>query len=400
MLSLPAESRYGPIQMTPQRFKDETLRALVDLTEAAARHQPSVMLFEDAHWADPTSLEILDLLIDRVQGFPLLILITHRPEFQNRWASHGHVSAMNLSKLTKAQSAAMVTRVAKGKTLPGNLQEQILIKTDGVPLYVEELTKAILESKEIEEKEDRYEFRGDPNQLTIPATLRDSLMARLDRNQAVKQIAQMGAVIGREFSYELIQAIAPKTKSELDQALQQLTESGLAFRRGTPPEATYTFKFHEAMPSLRAGIDAADLGGGKIELPYTNTVLAEAMALAGNLDDSLNLVDEQIAQVLRPGWDERVFYAEILRLKGIILLMKNDPANAERQFLASLDCARQQQAKSWELRTATGLARLWQSQGKRREARDLLVPVYDWFTEGFDTRDLKEAKALLEELSP
>ncbi|MFN0315907.1 MAG: AAA family ATPase [Burkholderiales bacterium] len=242
MLSIPAEERYGTITMTPQRFKDETLRALVDLTEAAARKHPSVMLFEDAHWADPTSLEVLDLLIDRVKSFPLLIVMIHRPEFHNRWGSHGHVAALNLSKLTKAQSSAIVSELAKNKTLPGNLLEQILTKTDGVPLFVEELTKAILESKDIEEKEDRYEYTGDPSTITIPATLRDSLMARLDRNQAVKEIAQIGAAIGREFSYELIQAVTPKTQTQLDEALQRLTDSGLAFRRGTPPEATYTFK--------------------------------------------------------------------------------------------------------------------------------------------------------------
>ena len=242
MLSIPAEARYGASRMTPQRFKDETLRSLVDLTEAVARKQPSVMLFEDAHWADPTSLEMLDLLIDRVKSFPLLIVLTHRPEFQSRWGSHGHVIALNLSKLTKAQSSAMVSKLAKNKTLPGNLLEQILTKTDGVPLFVEELTNAILESNDIQERDDRYEYTGQDHSIAIPASLRDSLMARLDRYTPVREIAQIGSAIGREFSYELIQTVSPKTQAELDQALQQLTDSGLAFRRGTPPEATYTFK--------------------------------------------------------------------------------------------------------------------------------------------------------------
>ena len=242
MLSLPVEARYGPLQMTPQRFKDETLRALVDLTEAAARKHPAILLFEDAHWADPTSLDVLDLLIDRVKSFPLLALITHRPEFQNRWASHGHVTALNLTKLTKAQSGAMVTRITKDKALPGNLFEQILTKTDGIPLFVEELTKSILESGELKDAGDHYEYAGTTHSITIPATLRDSLMARLDRYMPVKEIAQIGAAIGREFSYGLISAVAPRSKAELDDALERLTASGLAFRRGTPPEATYTFK--------------------------------------------------------------------------------------------------------------------------------------------------------------
>ena len=155
-----ARQRYGPLPMTPQKHKDETLRTLVDLTEAAARRQPSVMLFEDAHWADPTTLEVLDLLIDRVRTVPLLVVLTHRPEFQSRWSEQGHVGALNLSKLTRTQSAAMVSTLAGGKALPAALLEQILTRTDGVPLFVEELTKSILESGELKEAGDHYEYGG------------------------------------------------------------------------------------------------------------------------------------------------------------------------------------------------------------------------------------------------
>ena len=242
ILSIPCEERYGALPMTPQKHKDETLRTLVDLTEAAARQQPSVMLFEDAHWADPTTLEVLDLLIDRVRTVPLLVVLTHRPEFQSRWSEQGHVGALNLSKLTRTQSAAMVSTLAGGKALPAALLEQILTRTDGVPLFVEELTKSILESGELKEAGDHYEYAGSARAVTIPATLRDSLMARLDRFMPVKEIAQIGAAIGREFSYELIAAVAPMPQAQLDDALAQLSESGLAFRRGTPPDAVYTFK--------------------------------------------------------------------------------------------------------------------------------------------------------------
>jgi predicted ATPase len=242
MLSIAYEQRYGPVSMTPQRHKDETLRTLADLAEAGARRQPSVMLFEDVHWADPTTLEGLDLMVDRVKSIPLLILLTHRPEFQSRWAQHGHVTALNLSKLARAQSAAMVSRLVRGKALPSDLLEQILAKTDGIPLFVEELTKSILESGELRETADRFEYAGATHSISIPATLRDSLMARLDRFTPVKEIAQIGASIGREFSHELIAAVAPMNRTQLDSGLAQLTDSGLAFRRGTPPEATYTFK--------------------------------------------------------------------------------------------------------------------------------------------------------------
>jgi predicted ATPase len=725
ILSIPYEARYGTSPMTPQKHKDETLRTLVDLVEAAARQRPSVMLFEDAHWADPSTLEVLDLLIDRVGTVPLLVVLTHRPEFQSRWSEQGHVGAVKLSKLTRAQSVAMISALAGGKALPGALLEQILTRTDGVPLFVEELIKSILESGKLQEAADHYEYGGSAPTVTIPATLRDSLMARLDRFLPVKEIAQIGAAIGREFSYELLAAVAPMPQAQLDDSLAQLSESGLALRRGTPPDAVYTFKhalvqdaaydsllksrrlalhakiasvidqrfpnikstepevlahhltvagipeaaiplwqtagelalkrmalaeaiahlnrglellatlprsskrdagelrlrirlgtawvalkswpapevwtslhpalalakslerydamaliysglfqnvltqgrvaeslpWAEAMldiaeetgdsdlliighahacgshfwkgefikavehsnkvlnlyddekhrhladivnhdPKTQAGIFASsctwilgypdralrlsdekdaharrrshpfDLGfaltigahefdgrweldglrkraeecerlgresslpmlwaylapvlrgqaliqggktaegiaslkaglpfweasGGKLRSPSTKAFLAEGTALTGDLDNALQLIDEQIAQTERPGWEEHFYHAEILRLKGWMLSLKGDPEGAERDFLASLDWARRQQAKSWELRTATSLARLWQSQGKRQDAYDLLAPIYRWFTEGFDTRDLLEAKGLLSEL--
>jgi class 3 adenylate cyclase/tetratricopeptide (TPR) repeat protein len=726
ILSIPYEDRYGAMTMTPQKHKDETLRTLVDITEAAVRKQPSVLLFEDAHWADPTTLEVLDLLIDRVKTVPLLVVLTHRPEFQPRWSEQGHVGALNLSKLTRTQSAAMVSALASGKALPAVLLEQILTRTDGVPLFVEELTKSILESGELKDAGDHYEYAGSARAVTIPATLRDSLMARLDRFMPVKEIAQIGAAIGREFSYELIAAVAPMPPAQLDDALVQLSASGLAFRRGTPPDAIYTFKHalvqdaaydsllksrrqelhakiarmieqrfpnikttepevlahhltkaglteaaiplwqaagelafkrmamaeaiahlnqglelvatlprsseresselglrtrlgpawlalkswaapevwttlhpalalakslerHDALlpilsgltsnvvtqgrvaesllwaqemldlakvtgdadllitghhracncyfwageftkvlehfdkvldlydeekhrrladilnhdPKTAAGIfgsisswmlgypDRAlrigdekdaharrrghpiDLGyalvtgphefdqrcghedlrkraeectglgranslpvlwaylapvghglaliregkptgaiapltagiafweasGGKGRNPSTKAFLAEALALTGDLDDALKLIDEAIVQIERPGWEERLHYAETLRLKGWILSLKGDLGGAEQNFLASLDWARRQQAKMWELRTSTSLARLWQSQGKRQDGYELLAPVYGWFTEGFDTKDLQDAKALLGELA-
>ncbi|MFL5288517.1 MAG: AAA family ATPase [Rhodopila sp.] len=725
ILSIPCEARYGTLAMTPQRHKDETLRTLVDICEAAARRQPSVLLFEDAHWADPSALEVLDLLIDRVKAIPLLVVLTHRPEFHSRWSGHGHVGALNLSKLTRAQSATMVAALAGGKTLPETLLEQILSRTDGVPLFVEELTKTVLESGELKEAGDHYEYAGSARAVTIPTTLRDSLMARLDRFMPVREIAQIGAAIGREFSYEMIEAVAPMPQAQLDDALAQLCESGLAFRRGTPPNATYSFKhalvqdaaydsllkrrrqelhakiarvigkhfpnipitepevlahhlteasraeaaiplwqragelalqrmalteaiahlnqglelistlprsperdaselelrthlgtawialggsaapevwtsLHpalalarllgrhdalvpilwglggnvlnqgrvaeslpwveeildiaratgdadllivgharactcycfaggftkvlehaekvldlydtekhrhladalnqdpktaadtygsistwilgypdralrlvikrdaharrrghpfdlgyalmrgahefddrfshedlrkraeeveqlgrennlpflwaaqaprlygkallregkpaEALVPLKVGLAAYEATGGRLGSPTWKLFLVDAMALTDDLNNALHLLDEVIAQAERPGWEDRLHYAEVLRLKGWVLSLKGDLKSAERNFLASLDWAYRQQAKMWELRTSTSLARLWQSQGKRQDAYELLAPVYDWFTEGFDTKDLQDAKSLLAEL--
>jgi tetratricopeptide (TPR) repeat protein len=155
----------------------------------------------------------------------------------------------------------------------------------------------------------------------------------------------------------------------------------------------------EALTCLRPALKIWDESGGKIRTPFGKSIVAEAMALTGDLDGALQLIDEQIEQVERPGWEERAHYAEILRLRGWMLSLKGDLGGAEKSYLASLDWARRQQAKSWELRSSISLARLWRSQGKREEAHDLLAPVYAWFTEGFDTRDLKEAKALLDELT-
>jgi predicted ATPase len=713
--------------MTPQKFKDETLRALVDTTEAITRRQPTVMLFEDIHWADPTTLEVIDLLVHRVRNIPLLIVLTHRPEFASRWPHYGHVTALTLSKLTRPQTAAMVSRLAGGKALPADLLDQILGKTDGVPLFVEELTRSILESGDLRDAGDRWEYAGRAGSLAIPLTLRDLLMARLDRFTPVKEIAQIGAAIGREFSYELIAAVGPHSRPELDQALAQLTQSGLAFQQGAPPDAVYTFKhalvqdaaydsllrarrqqlhgkiarvieerwpqteatepellahhyteakllpkaiplwqkagslalgrmtlteaiahlnkglelsaalppsperdgseldlrvllgtawmalkgpqvqevwdslhpalglanslhgtvallpilwglfihvmcrgrvaeslrwveqlmsaaenysdsdllivghlaavnayywlgdpmktlehadrvlalysderhIHlvdilnhdpkthglvfsalstwmlghpeqavgtnraadaqarslrhpndlgwtlttggylfdllqepnewlkrideadrvgrenslpylteclaptysgialirtgqvaEGVASLERGVAVWEEGGGRVCSPYLKSALAEGIAQRGELDSALDLIDEVIAQVERPSWEERHYYAETLRIKGLLLALKGDPGEAERSYIASLDWARQQQAKSWELRTATSYARLMREQGRVREARDLLAPIYDWFTEGFATKDLKDAKALLEVLEP
>jgi predicted ATPase len=726
MLLLPGEKRYGAVAMTPQKFKDETLRALADTTEAIARRRPTAMLFEDIHWADPTTLEVIDLLIHRVRNLPLLIVLTHRPEFASRWSHYGHVTALTLANLTRPQSSAIVSRLAGGKALPADLLQQILGKTDGVPLFVEELTKSILESADLRDAGDHWEYAAHAGTLPIPLTLRDSLMARLDRFAPVKEIAQIGATIGREFSYELIAGVAPHPRPELDQALAQLAASGLAFQLGTPPDAVYTFKhalvqdaaydsllrrrrqelhgkiaksierqypnieatepellahhyteakqpekaiplwqeagrralghtalteaiahlnkglelaaalpasaerdareldlrtllgtawsalrgwpvqkvweslhpalalantlhrndallpilwglfihvltrgriaeslrwvtqlmnaaeaysdpdllivghhaavtahvwlgdpikarehadrvlalyseerhghlvrivnrdpktnsllysalstwmlgfpeqalkmsdaahdrarrrghpFHlcfaltiraqvfdhlgepdkalkrikeadrvgrenslpfvteclvpmnsgialirkgrvaDGMALLERGLAVWEESGGRAASPYMKSVLAEGMAQAGDLSGALVLIDEIIVQIERPGWEERWHYAETLRIKGWLLAPKGDPAAAERAYVASLDWARTQQAKSWELRTATSYARLLRDQGRVGEAYELLASIYGWFTEGFATKDLKEAKLLLEELA-
>ncbi len=242
LLSIPLGDRYPPLELMPQLQKERTQEALVDQLLGLAARQPVLMIFEDVHWADPTTLEVLELVIDRVQGAPVLGVITHRPEFAPPWHGHSHVTALALNRLGRDQCAAMVPDVARGKALPGEVLDQIVAKTDGVPLFVEELTKTVIESGILEEKADRYELSGPLPPLAIPSTLHDSLMARLDRLAPAKEVAQIGAAIGREFSHRLLAEVSPAHDNELNDALGQLVESELVFRRGRPPDATYVFK--------------------------------------------------------------------------------------------------------------------------------------------------------------
>jgi class 3 adenylate cyclase/predicted ATPase len=249
LLSIPTGGRYPPLDLSPQRQKERTLEALVGQLVGLAEHrpalavyEPALAVYEDVHWADPTTLELLDRVVDRVHSLPALLVVTFRPEFAPRWTGHGHVTLLTLSRLGRREGAALVGRVARGKALPAEVLGQIVGKTDGVPLFVEELTKAVLESGLLEDAGDRYELAGPLLPLAIPSTLHDSLLARLDRLAPVREVAQLGACIGRAFGHELLAAVAPLGDNELRDALAQLCAAELLFCRGTPPEATYTFK--------------------------------------------------------------------------------------------------------------------------------------------------------------
>jgi class 3 adenylate cyclase/predicted ATPase len=241
MMSLPVE-RYPPLDMNPQQQKELTIAALVDQVLGIASRQPTLMLLEDVHWIDPTTLEAVGPVIDRIQDANVLLVVTYRPEFHPSWSGYGHITTLMLSRLPRRQGQALVANVTGGKPLPAEVLSQIVAKTDGVPLFVEELTKTVLESGAVEEGEESWRLTGPFSGVAIPATLHDSLMARLDRLAPVKEVAQIGACIGREFPHELIAALSPLADNELRDALVQLSDSELIFRRGTPPEASYTFK--------------------------------------------------------------------------------------------------------------------------------------------------------------
>jgi class 3 adenylate cyclase/predicted ATPase len=723
LLSLPASERHLLPNVSAQRKKERTLGALIRRLEGVARQQPLVVVFEDAHWIDPTSRELIDLIVDHVRSLPVLLIVTYRPEFQAPWTGQPQVSLLALNRLDRRDRALMVAQIAGHKTLPEGVMTQIVERTDGVPLFIEELTKSVLESGLLREDRHSYVLDRAPPPFAIPTSLHDSLMARLDRLASVRLVAQIGAAVGREFSYELLRTVSRLPEDELQTALARLVASELVFQRGTPPEAVYTFKhalvqdavhgsllrssreqlhaqiaealetrspelmdsqpelfgqhfaeagvveksvaywrkagrrsvsraavmeaaaqfqkgldqlallpdnperqqqelefysslsavlravkgqgatetghayararelwerlgspsefvqipygqsryhahrgeldlaqsldedllrlsrqrndatglvlghlssgvnflfagrfassqlhleealaLHESIPQrslvqqagvhphifsqaylgnalfclgfpdqalarsnanipearrlahppslagglaigirllslvgddaalddwvnqlvavateqgfphwraqgaiyrgwvktkkgdvtegmslLQEGLNAYRAGGTELFVPHYIDLLAAACELAGKVEEGLNLLDDALRIVQTTG--ERWFVAELNRHKGQVLLRQGHSSAAEELYRKALSIAEEQAAKLWELRAALSLARLRRDQGRHADARDLLVPVYGWFTEGFNTPDLKEAKALLDELT-
>jgi len=242
LLSIPVGERYPPLALSPTQQRRRTLAALLDQFEALARRQPILLSFEDAHWADATSLELLDLMVERVRQLPVLALFTFRPEFEPPWIGLPNVGTLTLGRLDQDDVESMVAQVTGGRVLPAEVIEQIVVKTDGNPLFVEELTKAVLEAGILVEGAEGYRLEKPLPPFAIPETLQDSLMARLDRLAPVREIAQIGAAIGREFSYPLVRALVLRDETALKHGLTQLEQAGLVFRRGEPPEAVYSFK--------------------------------------------------------------------------------------------------------------------------------------------------------------
>jgi predicted ATPase len=242
LLSLPLGTDYAPLTVSAEQQKQQTLHALLTVMLRIAAQQPMLFVMEDLHWVDPSTLEFLSLLVDQGPTARLLALWTFRPDFNPPWTGRSHLTQVLLPRLPRRQAAEMTGRVAHGKALPTEVVEQVVAKTDGVPLFVEELTKMVLESGLLQERDDRYELTGPLPPLAIPTTLHDSLMARLDRLATVKSLAQLGATLGREFSYALLHAVSPWDEATLQRGLHQLVEAELLYQRGLPPQVTYLFK--------------------------------------------------------------------------------------------------------------------------------------------------------------
>jgi class 3 adenylate cyclase/predicted ATPase len=638
MLSLPNDGRHRAQELSPEQRRQRTLEALLTQLAALACQQPVLMIFEDAHWADPTSLEVLGRTVDRIKTLPALMIVTFRPEFNAPWVGQSHVMSLTLNRLGEREATGIIAGLIGNKNLPADVMAEIVERTDGIPLFVEEMTKAVLEA-ESESAARRTVAAVPSSALAVPASLHASLMARLDRLGPAKEVAQIGSAIGREFSHALLASVARKSEAELASALDRLFQAGLLFRQGVPPQASYLFKhalvqdaaygtllreprraLHariaenlesrfaetaESQPEIlahhftEAGLTEAAIEWWgtagqrslarsallegreqlkraldqiattpvtpalrreeiKLEVAFANVLaltgdlidgkehydralaiydpvehrplatrsgrdlgvallsfrsacvwqlgypaasrndadravknaresghpttlmyaliravqsytfcrdyaaahaqLDELIALAdergkaienlnrgklfaltGKASDAVRAITSGITSLRSTGatlyepwslWHLAVAYAElnqlddaqrciadamdkverskekwceaeVHRIAGEIALKSfvPDVEKAERHFDRALTIARQQQAKSWELRAAMSTARLWRDQGKLQQARELLAPVYGWFTEGFDTLDLKDAKALLNELA-
>jgi class 3 adenylate cyclase/predicted ATPase len=242
LMSLPASERHPLPNLSPQRKKERTLEALIRQLEGLPQEKPVVVVWEDAQCLDPTSQELLDLTVEHVCSLPVLLIVTFRPEFQPPWTGEPQVSMLALNRLDRRDCNALIAQLAGGKTLPDEVVSQIADRTDGVPLFVEELTKSILESGLLREENDRYVLDRPLQLLAIPATLHASLLARLDRLGPARMVAQIGAAIGRQFIYPVLRAVSRLPEDELRAALARLVGSGLISQRGTPPDAVYSFK--------------------------------------------------------------------------------------------------------------------------------------------------------------
>jgi class 3 adenylate cyclase len=243
LLSLPiSEDTYPPLQLSPQRQRQKALETIVAILQELAEYQPVLFILEDLHWTDPTTLELISLLLDQTPTTSLLVLLTCRPHFQPAWHHRSYLTEITVNRLSQPQMARMTTDLAGGKPLPGQVLAQITAKTDGVPLFIEELTKAVLEAGMLQDIDGQYVMTGTLSSFAIPATLQDSLMARLDRLVTAKAVAQYAAVIGRQFSYELLEAVSRLDPATLQRELGRLVAVELLYQRGLPPQATYTFK--------------------------------------------------------------------------------------------------------------------------------------------------------------
>jgi len=317
LLGLDGTARYGALDLTPAQQRAQTMQALTSLLVKQAEMSPVLLVYEDLHWIDPTSLELLEILLDAIAYQPIMILATARPTFEYGFGGHPIVTRFALNRLGKDQIGAIVSKLTDGKALPDKIMEIIANRTDGVPLFVEELTKTILESGALKEDGDQLVLNGPLSTIAIPTTLHDSLMARLDRLQPIKEVAQTAACIGREFSHGLLEQISPLPYDELATALDGLIAAELIYRRGLPPEATYLFKhalvrdaaYESLLKEKRRAVHTRILSALENDPDVAPEVLAVHAEEAGLTDRAIDLWEAASkAAIARPAYDEGIVH--------------------------------------------------------------------------------------------
>lgn len=306
LLSLPSRERYAPLPLTPERQKQKTMELLLGILLQPAERQPQLLTVEDLHWADPSTVELLGHIIDRGPTVRLLTMMSTRPSFSPPWSMCSHLVHLALDRLAPRQSETMIRNLTGGRPLPAEVMSEIVLKTDGVPLFLEELVRMVLESGLLHRDGDRFQLRGPLPPLAVPATLQDSLMARLDRLSSVKTVAQLCAALGREFDYELLRAVSELDEATLQRGLRQLVEADVLYQRGIPPHAVYVFKHaliqEAAHASLLRGIRQRHHQRIAEVLEAEHPALAEAQPelLARHLTEARS-TERAIAAWLRAG---------------------------------------------------------------------------------------------------
>jgi predicted ATPase/class 3 adenylate cyclase len=407
LLSIPGDHRYPPLDVSSETRKDMTLEALVHHLQGLADRSPLLFVLEDAHWLDPTTLDLMTRIIDRIRQMRVLLLITYRPDFKPVWSEYSHVTSLTLNRLPRRQSAELVVAMTGGKELPPEVQQAILAKTDGVPLYIEALTENVLESGLLTEGNDSFSLKAPLKELPIPDSLQALLMERVDRLGPAKDIVQTGAAIGREFTYELLQATVEATDSQLRNALDLFVASGLIFQEGEIPLAKYHFKHalvqeaaYSTLPKkprrvLHARIakalesrfaervkmepellayhyEQAGLAGPAVE--YWHRAARRDAERSANIE-ALNHFNKalDLLQYLPQGPERNALELEILLARGVPLLSVKGHASdeVEQNYRRAKDLSQEHSDSVHQFRAIWGLWVFHQVRGQLANSRDL-----------------------------
>ena len=410
MLSLPNDGRYPLLELTPPQRRQKILEAFTAQMEVLSRQNPILMIFEDAHWADPTSLEAFDRVVDRIRTHRVLLLVTFRPEFDAPWVGRPYVTALFINRLTERDAGAMIDRIVGNKRLPANIHQDIIERTDGIPLFVEEMTKAVLEA-ESEGAAEHIAAAVPSSTLAVPASLHASLMARLDRLGPAKEVAQIGAAIGREFSHALLDAVARKQDAELQSALNRLIEAGLLFRLGGPPHATYLFKhalvrdaaYGSLLRNQRQQLHA--LITASIETKFPEIVATQPEWLARHCDEAG--WHEKATQYWRAAGEQAVRRAAnveaIEHFRRALLRNAEAPAGIERSrtelaILSQLGPALLSVHGWAALEVGEILERATNVAQQLETSRDLAAPLTNLWLFRFSRGELDQAEQISEEI--